>query len=264
MQQTDARGYAANLFDLRGKNALVTGASSGLGEHFAQTLARAGARVALTARNEQRLSATSKAIVDAGGSAVAVGMDVTDPRSVEQAMARVIETVGPVHILINNAGIAVTKPALEQDEDDWNSVIETNLNGAWRVARATAAHMKQHGQGGSIVNIVSVLAQRVAKQLPAYVAAKAGLAHLTRALGIELARFGIRVNAIAPGYIKTEINQAFFATAAGRAIIEHNPQRRLGRPQDLDGVLLLLASDASAHMTSTVIAVDGGHGEVGI
>ncbi len=252
------------MFDLQGKNALVTGASSGLGEHFAGTLARAGARVVLTARNEERLAAVTNRISAAGGRAAALAMDVTNPGSVDAALSRAIDAFGPVHILVNNAGMAITKPLLEHDEADWNTVIETNLSGAWRVARATAENMKQHGQGGSIINIVSVLAYRVAKQLPAYLAAKAGLAHLSRALGIELARYGIRVNAIAPGYIETEINRAFFESPAGQAVIKRNPQRRLGRLEDLDGVLLLLASDASAHITSAIIPVDGGHGEAEI
>jgi NAD(P)-dependent dehydrogenase (short-subunit alcohol dehydrogenase family) len=153
----------------------------------------------------------------------------------------------------------VTKPVLEQTEEDWMSVIDVNLNGAWRVAQAGAAHMKAHGQGGSIVNIASILGLRVSAQVPAYVASKAGLIHLTKALALELARFRVRVNALAPGYIETDINRDFFKSDAGQALIKRVPQRRLGQPEHLDGPLLLLASDASAFMTGSTVVVDGGH-----
>ena len=253
------RAPMPNPLDLHGKTALVTGASSGLGRHFARTLAGAGARVALAARRLDRLEALAAEIAAAGGHAFAVQLDVRDGASVDAALERVAAECGPPDILINNSGVAVTRPVLELDEAEWGAVLDTNLSGAWRVARAAARRMAAAGRGGSIVNIASILGVRVAAQVSAYVASKAGLIGLTHALALELARHSIRVNAIAPGYIETEMNRDFFATPAGEALIKRVPQRRIGRPQDLDGALLLLASDASAFMTGAVIAVDGGH-----
>lgn len=186
-------------------------------------------------------------------------MDVTQPDSVQAAFTQVEQALGPVDIVVNNAGIAMTRPALEISEDEWTGLIDVNLNGAWRVAQCAARHFQRHGRPGAIVNIASILGQRVASHVAAYTAAKAGLLHLTRALALEWARHGIRVNALAPGYIGTDLNSDFFATPAGEALVKRIPQRRLGRPQDLDGPLLLLASDASAYMTGAVIDVDGGH-----
>jgi NAD(P)-dependent dehydrogenase (short-subunit alcohol dehydrogenase family) len=186
-------------------------------------------------------------------------MDVTQPASVQAAFDAAAEALGPVSVVINNAGIAVSRPALELTEDDWTGLVDVNLNGAWRVAQAAARHFIAHGTSGAIVNIASILGQRVASHVAPYAAAKAGLLHLTRALALEWARHGIRVNALAPGYIATDLNREFFASPAGEALIKRVPQRRLGQPQDLDGPLLLLASDASAFMTGSVIDVDGGH-----
>ena len=244
---------------LAGQNALVTGASGGLGGHFAQTLARAGARVALACRRIDRPNAALDGIRAAGGEALAVALDVTDPASIAAAFEKAAADLGPITVVVNNAGIAVTKPLLEQTEDDWDGVVDVNLTGAWRVAQAAARHMVSHGLGGSIVNITSILGVRVAAQLPGYVASKAALNHLTRAMALELARHRIRVNALAPGYIETAINREFFASDAGAALIKRIPQRRIGQPADLDGPLLLLASDASRYMTGAVLVVDGGH-----
>lgn len=241
------------------KRALVTGASGALGSHFARTLARNGIRVALAARRVDALAPTLDAIKESGGSAFPVGMDVTDAASVSEAMDLACRELGGIDILVNNAGVATTRPLLEVTEDDWTHVVEVNLTGAWRAAQAAAKHMAAAGIGGSIINIASILGLRVASQVPAYAASKAGLVHLTRAMALELARCGIRVNAIAPGYIRTDINRDFFATPAGAAVIKRIPQRRLGEPEDLDGVLLLLASDQSRYMTGAVIPVDGGH-----
>jgi NAD(P)-dependent dehydrogenase (short-subunit alcohol dehydrogenase family) len=161
--------------------------------------------------------------------------------------------------VVNNAGIAQTKPAIELTEADWQNVMNTNLDGAWRVAQAGAKAMVAAGKGGSIINIASVLGLRVATHLLAYAAAKAALVQVTKALALEWARHGIRVNAIAPGYIETEINQGLFSTEAGQAMVKRVPQRRIGVPSDLDGALLLLASDAGSYMTGSVVVVDGGH-----
>lgn len=244
---------------LREKSALVTGASSGLGEHFALTLARHGARVVLAARRRDRLDKLAKKIGDGGGTAFAVALDVRDPASVGAAVEAAVRVAGPLTVLVNNAGIAIDKPLLEQSEQDWNDVVETNLSGAWRVAQAVARHMAAHDAGGSIINIASIAGLRVAARIPAYVASKAGLIRLTQAMALELARHRIRVNAIAPGYIETDLNRAFFESDAGKALIKRIPQRRIGHPDDLDGALLLLASDASSFMTGSVIAIDGGH-----
>ena len=245
----------AGPFDIAGRAALVTGASSGLGEHFARVLAGAGARVALAARRTDRIEALASEI---GGGAVAVGMDVTDEASVAAGVAEAEAALGPLGIIINNAGVTVTKPALEVGEDDWSRVIDTNLSGCWRVAQAAARRMAETG-GGSIVNIASVLGLRSAATVPAYAAAKAGLIHLTRVLALEWARHGIRVNALAPGYVITDLNRDFLASEAGQRLVARVPQRRFAELSDLDGPLLLLASEASAHMTGSVVVVDGGH-----
>jgi NAD(P)-dependent dehydrogenase (short-subunit alcohol dehydrogenase family) len=241
------------------KRALVTGASGLLGRHFAKTLARAGMRVALAARRIETLEATIKEIRSNGGEAIAVEMDVAESASVAEGMNTISNKFGELNVLVNNAGIATMRPLLEQTDEDWKRVLEVNLTGAWRVAQATAKRMAASGNGGSIIHIASILGLRVAAQVPAYAASKAALIHLTRAMALELARYRIRVNAIAPGYIRTDINREFFTTEAGEALVHRIPQRRLGEPEDLDGPLLLLASDSSRYMTGTVIPVDGGH-----
>lgn len=247
------------ILTLEGKTALVTGANGVLGAHFAKTLAQAGAKVALAGRRPASMQPVQDAIIAAGGRATPVALDVTDPASVARAFDEVAETLGPITVLVNNSGIAVTKPLLEHTEDDWRQVIDVNLDGAWRVAQAAAKHMVGHGQGGSIVNVASVLGLRVASQVPSYVASKAALIQLTKAMALELSRHGIRVNALAPGYIETSINREFFASDAGQTMVKRVPQRRLGQPGELDGALLLLASDAGSYMTGTVVVVDGGH-----
>ncbi len=242
--------------DLRGKSALVTGASGGLGLHFARTLARHGAAVTLAARRRDTLEEACAAIRDAGGAARAIQMDVTDAASVQAALAEAGE---PFDILVNNAGISGAARALDLDEATWDKVLDTNLKGAFLVAQAVARSLKQAGRGGAIVNIASILGHRVAGNLAAYAASKAGVIQLTRVLALEWAREGIRVNALCPGYIETDINRDFFASDAGLQLIRRIPQRRLGQPQELDGPLLLLASEAGSYITGATIEVDGGH-----
>ncbi|HEX7327317.1 MAG TPA: glucose 1-dehydrogenase [Casimicrobiaceae bacterium] len=249
----------SELLTLDGQVALVTGANGGLGSHFARTLARAGAAVALTARRRESLSALAREIESGGGRVIPVALDVTLPDDARRAIDEAAAALGPVTVVVNNAGVAITKPLLDHTDDDWRQVIGVNLDGAWRVAQAAARHMVAHGRGGSIVNIASVLGLRVTAQVPSYAASKAGLIHLTRAMAVELARHRIRVNALAPGYIETAINRGFFASEAGQAMVKRIPQRRLGKHEDLDGALLLLASDAGAYITGSVLAVDGGH-----
>lgn len=241
--------------DLSKHAALITGASSGFGAHFARVLAGCGARVVLGARRIERLRQVVEEIRAAGGQAQAVALDVRDLASVRAAL----EAAGDIDILVNNAGVGVVKPALEQSEEDWSLVINTNLRGAFFVAREAALRMRARGAHGSIINIASILGLRQGGQVSTYAISKAGLVQMTKQLALELARYGIRVNAIAPGYFGTDINTDFFKTEAGAAMIKRIPMRRLGELADLDGPLLLLASEASRFMTGAVIEVDGGH-----
>ena len=244
---------------LDGKVALVTGAFGGLGRDFARMLARAGASVALAGRRLQEGKAIARAMADEGLRVAAIAMDVTDRASVEAAVDEAAAAFGVVDVLVNNAGVAVTRPFLDLTERDWAGVLDVNLDGAWRVAQAVARRLKEAERPGTIVNIASVLADRVAAQVAPYTVSKAALVQLTRAMALELARYGIRVNALAPGYVETPINRDFFATEGGRALVKRIPQRRLGRVEDLEAPLILLASDVSTYMTGAVIAVDGGH-----
>ena len=246
-------------FGIAGRAALVTGASAGLGRHLALTLARAGAPVALAARRLDRLEALAAEIVAAGGTARAVALDVTDPASVAAGIAAAEAALGPIEILVNNAGVAATLPFLEQGEAEWRRVLDVDLDGAWRVGRAVAAAMARHGRGGSIVNIASVAGLHPVGRLSAYAAAKAALISLTKSMAIELARHQIRVNALAPGYIETDMNRDFLRSEAGQTMMRRVPLRRWGDPADLDGPLLLLVSPAGRHMTGAVLVIDGGH-----
>lgn len=255
---------ATDLFDIEGSVALVTGASSGLGRRFALTLARHGAKVAVAARRLDRLEALAAEIEEFDGRALPVTLDVTDAESVKNAVRATETELGALSVLVNNSGIAIVKPALEVTESEWDEVVDTNLKGAWLMAQEVARAMVQHGHGGSIINIASILGWRTIGQVVPYNASKAGLIHMTHALAFDLARHGIRVNAIAPGYVETEINRDFLRSAKGEALKQRVPQRRFGVPADLDGALLLLASEASSFMTGAVIAVDGGHAVAGI
>jgi NAD(P)-dependent dehydrogenase (short-subunit alcohol dehydrogenase family) len=251
-------------FGLNGEVALVTGASSGIGRHIADLLAVAGAKVALAARREDRLAAAAGEIAAMGGECLAIGCDVTKPESVAAAVAGTEAALGPLTILVNNSGVVVSKPVLEHTEAEWDYVIDTNLKGAWLMAREFAQHLAALKRPGHIINIASVLGLRTLTRVPSYCASKAGLIHLTQVLAVEFARYGIRVNALAPGYVETDFNREFLRSEAGRKLEARIPLRRIGRPEDLDGALLLLASKAGAYLTGSVIAVDGGHGVAGI
>lgn len=244
---------------LAGRIALVTGASSGLGLHFAQLLAAHGAAVVLAARRLPELEGLAAGIAASGGRAHAVPLDVRDDHSVALAFDAATAAFGTPDIVVNNAGIALTRYAVKTADDDWNAVIDTNLSGAFRVAREAARRLQAERRRGAIVNIASILGLRVAKALPAYIAAKAGLIRLTEALALEFAASGIRVNALAPGYVETELNRDFLRSPAGATIGQRIPLGRFGTPADLDGALLLLASDAGAYMTGATLTVDGGH-----
>jgi NAD(P)-dependent dehydrogenase (short-subunit alcohol dehydrogenase family) len=242
-------------FDLSGKTALITGASSGLGAHFAKCLGQAGATVVVAARRADRLKSLQAELATAGIMAKAVDLDVTSG----EAVAAALGAAGPIDILVNNAGISIVKPAIEMPEKDWDAVVDTNLRGAWLMAQGAAKRWVADKRPGIIVNIGSILGLRTIGQVAPYNASKAGLIHLTRALAMEWARYRIRVNAICPGYIETEMNSDFWKSPGGQRLIERIPQRRIGQPEHLDGALLLLASDAGEFMTGSVVTVDGGH-----
>ncbi|MGE4430379.1 MAG: SDR family NAD(P)-dependent oxidoreductase [Sphingobium sp.] len=240
---------------LEGRTALVTGASGGLGAHFARVLADAGAHVVIGARRLESMRQVADAIRSAGGTCDAVSLDVTSAQSI----ASIAATIDRVDILVNNAGIVREGAALDQSEADWDAVIDTNLKGMFLMSQAVANAMRRRASGGSIINIASILGLRQAGAVLPYAVSKSGAIQMTKSLALELARFDIRVNAIAPGYVATDINGDFWDSAAGQAMMKRIPQRRLGKLEDLDGPLLLLASDLSAYMTGSVIEVDGGH-----
>lgn len=249
-----------SLFSLANKTALVTGASSGLGEHFAQVLSEAGAHVVLAARRLERLEALAAKIESAGGKALPVEMDVTDPDSVEAAFATIKESLGrPCDVIVNNSGLSREGWFTEMSEEDWNLVINTNLNGVWRVAKHGARAMKEAGASGSIINIASITAHRTQMLTTAYCVSKAGVDHMTRQMAVEMARYNVRVNAISPGYYKTAINDDFLDSEAGEKMRKRIPMRRFGAYEELNGALLLLASEAGSYMQGTTIVVDGGH-----
>ena len=247
-----------DAFDLSGKRALVTGASTGLGRRFAWTLARAGAEVILAARSHDKLESLGEEIQTFGGSFQIAALDVRDRDAIRQCVESV-ESSGPIDVLVNNAGIAIVKAPERYSDDDWDSVYETNLRGPWALAQAVIQHRVTDGRECSIINIASVLGLRPLGHIPPYAAAKAGLINLGRDLCVDLAGRGIRVNAIAPGYFETEMNREWLKSEAGERLRQNIPTGRFGQPHDLDGTLLLLASDASRFLNGTCITVDGGH-----
>jgi len=248
----------SDLFDVSKEIILITGASQGLGRQFARVLAAHGAAVVLAARQTAKLKSLQDEIKAKGGRAAAVAMDVTDTASITNAIDAAEAALGPVTVLVNNAGIAVEKLAVEQTEADWDAVIGANLKGAYFTATEVARRMIARKQEGNVVNIASVLGFGVLKAVSPYTISKAGLLQATKAMALELAGNNIRVNALAPGYIDTEMNHAFWSTPGGERLIKRIPQRRVGAESDLDGAILLLASQASRYMTGSVITVDGG------
>lgn len=249
----------SDLFRMDGRVVLVSGASSGLGRHFAGVLARAGARVALGARRADKTQEAADQIVAAGGTAMAVALDVTNEASIDAALDAIEAKCGRVDTLVNNAGVASGQSSLKVDSEAWDRILDTNLKGAWSLARACASRLVDGAAPGAIVNIASILGHRVAGSVMPYSVSKAGMVHMTRILAMEWARHGIRVNAIAPGYIETDLNREFLRSDSGERLRARVPQRRFGEPDDLDGALLLLASDAGRFITGVSLPVDGGH-----
>lgn len=250
---------SSNVAGLTGKVVLVTGASSGLGEHFSEVLAATGATVVIAARRLDRLQEVQQRIESAGGSALAVAMDVTDEHSVAASLQQVREQVGTVDVLVNNAGMADPVTFLKLDEESWQRTLDVNLNGAWRVAHQVSRQMVGGAGKGVILNIASILGLRVGFGNSAYAVSKAGLVHMTRAMALELGPKGIRVNALCPGYIATAINADYFATKQGADYIKTTPAGRTGTLAELDGPLLLLCSDAGSFINGVALPVDGGH-----
>ncbi|HYF58609.1 MAG TPA: SDR family oxidoreductase [Burkholderiaceae bacterium] len=252
-------------FDLSDKTALVTGASSGLGARFARVLAANGACVVLASRRVERLKELRAEIEAEGGDAHVVRMDVTDPESVAAGVAEAESQAGAIDILVNNSGVSTTQRLVDVTPDDFDFVFDTNTRGAFFVAQSVARRMiarakDEPNRPARIVNVASMAGLKVLAQIGVYSMSKAAVVHMTRAMALEWARYGINVNAICPGYISTELNEHHWDTEAGRKLIGMLPRKRLGTPEDLDGLLLLLASDLSGFVNGAVIAADDGFG----
>ncbi len=246
--------------DLKGKVALITGASSGLGAHFSQVLAARGCTVVLLARREQALQALADEIENAGGKALVLATDVTQLPALTASFDSVLTQLGALDIVINNAGVARGAAFLDATDTDTADVFAVNQTAVWRVGQLACQQMQQAGKGGSIINIASVLGERVVKGLASYSTTKAAVIHMTKAMALEMAQYNIRVNAIAPGYCDTEINHEYLQSDSGQSMIKRRiPMRRVAQLHELDGALLLLASQQSSYITGGIIPVDGGY-----
>jgi len=250
-------------FNLEGKIALVTGASSGLGNRFAKVLAKAGAQVVLASRRVERLKELRAEIEASGGAAHVVTLDVTDYASIKSAIAHAETEAGPIDILVNNSGVSTTQRLIDVTPEDYAFVMDTNQRGAFFVAQETAKRMIARAKGDPgkqhrIINIASVAGLRVLPQIGIYCVSKAAVVHMTKSMAVEWGRYGINVNAICPGYIKTEINEQHFESEQGQQLINMLPRKRLGQPEDLDGLLLLLAVDESRFMNGAIVTADDG------
>ena len=258
----------AYTIDLSGRVALVTGASSGLGEQFARTLARAGAGVVLASRRMEKLKALRARIEGEGGDAHVVELDVTDHDSIKAAVAHAETEMGSIDILVNNSGVSTTQRIQDVSPDDFDFVFDTNVRGAFFVAQEVGKRMLARSRGaapgsftgGRIINIASMAGLKVLPQIGAFSMSKAAVVHMTRAMALEWGRFGINVNAICPGYIDTEINHHHWQTEQGRKLVDLLPRKRVGEPRDLDALIVMLASDQSHFVNGAVIAADDGFG----
>lgn len=250
----------SDRFSLAGKTVLITGASSGLGHHFSGVLAAAGARVVLAARRMEKLLARIDELKSEGHEAACIEMDVRSSESIRHGFAQAEEAFGVPDVVINNAGMepgVFTYITLE--EEDWDAVMDTNVKGVWMVSREASRRWIDHQRGGNIVNIASILSYRQQKGVTPYAVSKSAVIQLTKQIALEGARYGIRCNALAPGYFLSAVSATLLESEAREAFLKPIPQRRTGEFQDYDGALLLLASEASAHMTGDSIVVDGGH-----
>lgn len=248
-----------SLFRLDGKVALVTGASSGLGWYFSKVLAAAGATVVVAARRQAQLESLCAQINSAGGRAYPVALDVTDAQSVSACFDACDKEVGVPDIVVSNAGVTVTKMAIDQTPSDFDSVINANLRGCWLVNTQAARRLIAAGKPGSIINIASILGLRVTAAVAPYAISKAGVIQATKAMALEWARYSIRVNALCPGYVRTELNSEFLDSEVGEKLRLRIPSRRFNELEDLHGPLLLLASDAGRAMSGSTVEVDGAH-----
>jgi NAD(P)-dependent dehydrogenase (short-subunit alcohol dehydrogenase family) len=245
---------------LAGKRVLVTGASSGLGENFARLAARCKAQVVIGARRKERLEALAAELTALGASQVTVlSLDVASEASILSAFEQIDATGGALDVVVNNAGISGDGLALTLPTQTFDDIMAINVRGVWLVAVQAARRWKEAGRGGSIVNIASIQGERVMTGITPYSTSKAAVVHMTKSLALEWARYGIRVNAIEPGYIGTEMTDMMWETDYGKALIKRIPMRRLGRPEELDGLFLLLATEAGSWMTGACVPVDGGH-----
>ncbi|MCO6056896.1 SDR family oxidoreductase [Pseudomonas sp. MOB-449] len=250
---------AADRFSLEGRVALVTGAGTGLGAHFARVLAGSGARVACVGRRLDKLEVVAAGIREQGGEALACVMDVTDSSSIRQAFERIEGHFGRVDVLVNNAGLSDPAPFEEMSRTQWTSLLEANLSGPFFVAQEMAKRLIAAGKPGSIVNIASILGHLAKDKFINYGTTKAGLIHMTQYMALDLVPYAIRVNALAPGYFPSEMTNPFYESEVGLREIANLPPKRLGRHEELDGPLLLLASNASSYMSGSVVTVDAGH-----
>ena len=249
--------------NFEGKIALITGASSGLGTRFAKILAQAGAQVVLASRRVERLKELRAEIESNGGAAHVVALDVTDYASIKSAIAHAETEAGPIDILVNNSGVSNTQRLIDVTPEDYAYVVDTNQRGAFFVAQEVAKRMIARAKGDPkkqhrIINIASVAGLRVLPQIGVYCMSKAAVVHMTKSMAIEWGKYGINTNAICPGYISTEINQDYFHSEQGKKLMDMLPRKRLGVPEDLDGLLLLLASDESSFMNGAIISADDG------
>ncbi|MFK7912991.1 MAG: SDR family NAD(P)-dependent oxidoreductase [Pseudomonadales bacterium] len=248
-------------FDLHDKHIVITGASSGFGHHFAGVLAGAGASVSLGARRTDKLEQRVTEITNSGGKATAAALDVNEPESCSAFIAAAEQAHGPIDVLINNAGVeSGAKTYAMIDEDDWDFVINTNVKSAWRLSKIYTERVQANQQTeGNIIMVSSITDRRTIKGQFPYAVSKGAMTRMTEVMALEAARYGIRVNALAPGYILTDVSRILLESEAAPTFKNGIPMRRFGEFQDLDGPLLLLASDASRYMTGSVVTVDGGH-----